>query len=286
MGAWGTSLYANDSASDIRGDYVDKLRRGKTNEEVTEELIEDNRCIFGDGEEEPLFWFALADTQWNYGRLLPEVKDKALYFLSQDTELERWRESGEKQLEAWMETLDKLREKLNSEPPPPKKVSKYRLYNCKWNLGDTFAYCFDSEYSEQKGFYKQYVIFRKISEDNWWPGHIVPVVQVYKWIGESIPPIEDLSNMSLLEQSFYPSVLKKYPDKKREYLIELLSTSERVIPKKNLKYLGNVPGQDLLSFKENDDYVCLTPVGWEGSGYNNTFEKYIIDMYLAWKDIT
>ena len=72
MGAWGTSLYANDATSDIRGDYVDKLRRGKTNEEATEEIIYENRDIMGDVEEEPLFWYALADTQWNYGRLLPE----------------------------------------------------------------------------------------------------------------------------------------------------------------------------------------------------------------------
>ena len=75
MGAWGTSLYANDYASDIRGDYVDKLKRGKSNEEATQELIKANQEIMGDIEEEPLFWFALADTQWNYGRLLPEVKE-------------------------------------------------------------------------------------------------------------------------------------------------------------------------------------------------------------------
>ena len=65
MGAWGTSLYANDTASDIRADYLDKLKRGKTNEEATQELMDENRDIMGDSEEEPLFWFALADTQWN-----------------------------------------------------------------------------------------------------------------------------------------------------------------------------------------------------------------------------
>lgn len=67
MGAWGTGLYSNDSACDIRGDYIDKLKRGKTNDEATQELINSNRDIMGDVEEEPLFWFALADTQWNYG---------------------------------------------------------------------------------------------------------------------------------------------------------------------------------------------------------------------------
>ena len=92
MGTWGTSLYDNDSTSDIRGDFLDKLKRGKTNEEATKELVDENMNT-GDTEEEPLFWFALADTQWNYGRLLPEVKEKALFYLSQDKEWERWRES-------------------------------------------------------------------------------------------------------------------------------------------------------------------------------------------------
>ena len=57
MGTWGTGLYSNDSACDIRGDYIDKLKRGKTNDEATQELINSNRDIMGDVEEEPLFWF-------------------------------------------------------------------------------------------------------------------------------------------------------------------------------------------------------------------------------------
>ena len=134
MGTWGTGLYSNDSACDIRGDYIDKLKRGKTNDEATQELINSNRDIMGDVEEEPLFWFALADTQWNYGRLLPKVKEKALYFLSQDKELQRWKESDERQLTSWIKTLDTLKEKLESPQPPEKKVYKYRLYRCKWHL--------------------------------------------------------------------------------------------------------------------------------------------------------
>ena len=285
MGAWGTSLYANDTTCDIRGVYVDMLRRGKTNEEVTQKLIEDNQDIMGDVEEEPLFWFALADTQWNYGRLLSEVKEKALYFLSQDDELERWRESGEKQLKAWINTRDHLKEKLLSPQPPEKKVSKYRLYQCKWKLGDVFAYRFSSEFSKEKGFYGQYVIFRKVSEDVWWPGHVVPVVQVYKWIGRVIPPIGELVNMKFLEQGFYPTVFEKRPHAKKEFFIKLLSTSQRVIPKDKLSFFGNVSGDDLQSFCEDGFWSMYTNVGWEGQRYNNTFEGYIIDMYLSWKDI-
>lgn len=285
MGAWGTSLYANDSASDIRGDYVDKLKRGKTNEEATKELIDANRDIMGDTEEEPLFWFALADTQWNYGRLLPEIKEKALFYLSQDEELERWKESGEKQLNAWKKTLETLKEKLESPQPPAKKVSKYRLYQCKWKLGDIFAYRFTSSYSKEKGFEGKYVVFRKVSEDVWWPGHIIPVVQVYKWIGDDVPSIDKLSNFDLLPAFYSPSVFNKFPNKVLEYKIKLISESEKNIPKENLTFLGNLLGDDLIPFRGYDYWTGYYPIGWESSKYNTKFEHYIIDMYLAWKDI-
>ncbi len=45
MGTWGTGLYSNDSACDIRGDYIEKRKRGKTNDEATQELINSNRDI-------------------------------------------------------------------------------------------------------------------------------------------------------------------------------------------------------------------------------------------------
>ena len=282
MGAWGTTLYDNDSASDIRGDYIDKLKRGKSNNEVTQELIMENQNIMGDVEEEPLFWFALADTQWNYGRLLPNVKERALFFLAQEEELKRWQESGQEKFDAWKNTLNNLKKKLLSTPPKEKKVSKYRLYQCKWKLGDIFAYQFNSDYSKKNGFWKKYIIIRKISEDICWPGHIVPVVQVYKWIGDDIPTLDTLRNIDLLEQGFFPSALKKHPELKKEYLITLLSTSANAIPQNQLTYLGNILGNDIIPFRGYNYYTGYTSVGWEGSGYNNNFEQYIIDMYLAW----
>ena len=281
MGAWGTSLYANDSTCDIRGEYVDKLRRGKTNEEATFELIEDNQEIMGDVEEEPLFWYALADTQWNYGRLLSEVKEKALFFLDQKGELERWKESGEKQLNAWKHTLNKLKEKLLSTPPPEKKVSAYRLYKCKWQLGDVFAYQFSGEYSKEKGVFGQYIIFRKISEDICWPGHIVPTVHIYQWIGKEIPELDEIKDMDLLITKFRPMVLVNNPHKKKEYLFDILTASEKAIPKDRLTYLGNVQGDDLFqypgySYKDQKYFTGYARAEWKN------FEKEIIDQYNAW----
>lgn len=282
MGAWGTSLYANDTSCDIREEYVDKLKRGKTNEEATQELIEQNREIEGDVEEEPLFWFALADTQWNYGRLLPSVKERAMFFLERSEELDRWRDAGEKKLNAWIQTLTKLKEKLNTPMPKEKKISKYHFYQCEWNLGDVFAYRFCGEYSKEKNFRGKYVVFRKVSEDTYWPGHIVPVVQVYKWIGEEIPQLEKIKSKGLLIQNFMPVTLLYRPDMEQKYSIRLIATSAKEIPKDNLTFIGNLSGDDLIPFQGHD---CLTDnmsVGWEEKGYNNSFEKFIIDRYLAW----
>lgn len=284
MGTWGTSLYDNDSTSDIRGDFLDKLKRGKTNEEATKELVDENMNT-GDTEEEPLFWFALADAQWNYGRLLPEVKEKALFYLSQDKEWERWRESGQQKQAAWKMTLETLKRKLESPQPPIKKISKYRFCHCKWNMGDVFAYRFTSNYSKEKGFEGKYVIFRKVSEDTWWPGHIIPVVQVYKWLGNNIPSMDKLSDFDLLPACYNPSALKNNPNKPLEYKIKLISESEKAIPRNNLIFLGNLPGDDIIPFRGKDYWTGYQEVGWESSKYNTKFEHYVIDMYLAWCDI-
>ena len=279
MGAWGTSLYSNDTTCDIRGEYLDLLRRGNTNEAVTEILIEKNHDVLSDEEEAPLFWFALADTQWNYGRLLSQVKENALYYLqNREPELQRWLDSGEDQAKKWMKTLDKLQEKLLQPQPPEKKVYKYRLYHCKWALGDVFAYRFTSDYSKETGYYGQYVVFRKISEAHYYPGHIVPIVQVYCWIGTEIPPLAEIYSKPIMPSCFTPP----YQGKNR-YLYKLLSTSERVISKNNLTWLENKPGDDLYPYN-GDKYMWFnesTSLGWEGSSWNNTFEHEVIRMYTA-----
>lgn len=282
MGAWGTSLYANDSACDIRSDYVDKLKRGKSNEDAMRELIEENCDIIEDVEEGPLFWFALADTQWDFGRLLPEVKEKAIYFLLQDKELQRWRNSGKKNVIAWKKTLETLKDKLESPQPAIKKVSQYRLYKCKWKLGDVFAYQFSSDYSAEKGFEGYYTIIRKVSEDTWWPGHIVPVVQIYKYICNSMPSIDNLLNLDLLPTHNYLETVNS--SNTVTYNIKLITESEKVIPISNLTFLGNLPGDDLTPFRGHEYWTGYPPVGWEASKYNEKFERYVIDGFLPTND--
>lgn len=280
MGAWGTALYSNDTACDIRGEYVDLLRRGNTNEEVTQKLISDNQEIMGDSEEEPLFWFALADTQWNNGRLLPEVREKALWFLENGEEDQRWVEAGSKMASAWRSTLQKLKEKLLSPQPPEKKLPQYRLYHCKWKHGDVYAYRFYTEYSKEAGFYNQMILLRKVSERYNWPGHVVPVVHVYKWVGRTLPSLDNISKLELL-----PMIERNRGNKEAEpvYDLEITETSDRAIPKDQLTYLGNLPGEDLRYEVSKSFDGTFQEAGWEASPICKKIEKVIIDLLIKYQ---
>ena len=98
------------------------MKRGKTNEEVTKELINDNEDIISDEDEAPVFWFALADTQWNLGKLLPFVKEKVLEYLKSGTNLTRWEKEAinKREYKVREKVLQELEQKLMSPMPPEK----------------------------------------------------------------------------------------------------------------------------------------------------------------------
>lgn len=83
MGFWGAELYANDTGADVRDVYMDALQNGLSDDESWEKVLKKFGEYLGT-EEEPLFWYAAADTQWRLGRLRPEVKAKAMQWLAQE----------------------------------------------------------------------------------------------------------------------------------------------------------------------------------------------------------
>ena len=87
MGTWGAKLYQDDLALDIKEDYIEKLKSGKTNEEALKEILEMYEESIKDEEEGPIFWLVLADTMWKVGRLTKEVKEKAIQEIERGTNL-------------------------------------------------------------------------------------------------------------------------------------------------------------------------------------------------------
>ncbi|ERJ13300.1 hypothetical protein [Haloplasma contractile] len=233
MGAWGTKLYQDDVTEDVRDHYKDQLKRGKSNEEIVKEMLIEFDDYISDPDDEPLFWFALADTQWKLGRLLPEVKKKALEHLKIGSNLERWQiEGSKKDYEKRKAVLYELAEQLNTPMPEKKKIRQYRLYQTDWKNGDVYAYQFHSEESKEYNLYGKYLLFRKTTEGEVWPGHICPVVHVYRWIGEDIPEASMISDLDCIPMTFHGTP--------RKYELKIETKSKSKIPHKYLTFLDNI----------------------------------------------
>lgn len=271
MGTWGAKLYENDTALDIKDRFED-LRNGKTVGQITNELLSEYACEFDDIHCAPVFWFALADTQWNLGRLLPEVKEQALAWLDKGGDLEVWKEENPRLASIRETVLKDLQQKLNSPQPPEKKISQHRLYKCNWKTGDVFAYQFKSKHAEDNGFYQKYIYFVKVDETVWYPGHIVPVVYFYKKVDDALSDVASLSNIDFIPQFYKPIAYEKNPNMKKQYLLTLLNTSSRVIPKNQLTFLGNIGD---IKRVDNEDLNSYN-VSWKH------FETYMIDNFKAW----
>ena len=119
MGAWGIGLYQDDVTCDVRSDYVNRLKVGLSNIDATKDLIELNLDFIEDPDDGPLFWLALADTQWKYGRLLPEIKEIALEYIRSGTDLEKWKENKKQ-----YEKRKKVLEELFENPRDPEEIIK------------------------------------------------------------------------------------------------------------------------------------------------------------------
>lgn len=306
MGAWGPRLYQDDIAEEVRDYYKDQLHRGKTGDEITQELISQNEYALSDPDDAPVFWFALADTQWNLGRLEDFVREKALYHIRSGHDIKRWKMENPKEAKVRAKVLSELEQKLLSPQPVEKKISQYKLYRCEWKIGDVYAYPLNSKYAREKGLYGKYFLFHKIGETTSWPGHIIPIVRVKITANNQLPldekSFDSLEYVQTSATKFDPFIeefhidcrglteeefLSKVNQKKTElnfdefgylpqYRLALINTSKRVIPK-NLVFVGNFrnikpPKQEFVPQNE----LSIPSFLWK------FFDKIMIDTYCGY----
>ena len=70
MGAWGTALFSDDTACDVRDSYIDLVGDGLSGPEATKGLLREWSASLNDPDESPVFWLALAATQRIFARSL------------------------------------------------------------------------------------------------------------------------------------------------------------------------------------------------------------------------
>lgn len=188
MGAWGTGLYSDDTACDVREDYKDFLGDGISEPEATELIIERWKDSLSDPDIFPVFWLALADVQWNLGRLQEKVKKEAIRIIENGSDLTRW-STNQKYVEKRKAVLARLWRKLDTSQPPEKVVKKRYVASTDWNIGDVYRFRL------QSGLF---VLLHVIGfhQDKGGRG---PVCEILEWTGEKIPSKLDIEKLGYIK---------------------------------------------------------------------------------------
>lgn len=198
MGTWGTAIFSDDTAADVRDQYkmlvaydysdeeADKLTKNEFFKEFNPKTDED---------EEKVFWLALALAKWQTGRLDEETKNKAIEIIENGGDLERWDEEDKATYKKRVKVLEELKQKLCSPQPPRKKVSKPPGRRCPWKKGDLLAFRIDDKKLLGSPFYNKYILIRvaEITKspvcyflkdlDYYESCHVI----LYGWVGDEIP---------------------------------------------------------------------------------------------------
>ncbi len=283
MGTWSTELYGNDTTADVRDTYVDYLRKNIDDVEAYNVTYSKYSELMGT-EEESLFWFAMADTQWELGRLLPIVKYNAIKFINERCE-DLFDELNDSEMTNWDNMLHTLLMKLDAPMPPKKDVSlSQRFERNPWEIGDIYAYKFHSKKSKKFNLYGKYIAIQKIGESLAYDDLTFSVVQIYNKVFSSCPTISDIANLGVLPLVFPPNV-EGTPKSIDDYIPSFDWYSKAIMlldkpsdfPQKNFIFVGHSP----IQYKEYLGNECSN-MYWGST----SMEEWIIDYYISWYNQT
>jgi hypothetical protein len=215
MGAWGTGILSDDTAQDVRDEWREAVLEGLSPEDATARLVKRFDDYLGEDENtEKLFWVALAAAQFETGRLLAEVRDRAIAIIERGGDVARWREDGDDVLARQRErVLERLAEKLRGRQPKPKRLRRPPpLPSLAFEVGDVVRV--HDEHGENESLV---LVVGHMNE----PGvERAPIVAALDWEGGAIPDRDALSRLDILPDPYAP---------RRRLLIWVSTTSKRDI---------------------------------------------------------
>jgi hypothetical protein len=191
MGTWGPGIFSDDTARDIRAGWRDALMEGLSAQQATKRLMESYRDVLKDRDEAPVFWLALAAAQHQTGRLLPDVRDRALALIDNGGDVARFAEEdavlGRKREEA----LRRLAAKLRGPQRSPTGCRRPKPRISPLTKGDVIKIRGSDERSEG--------LFVVVDHaDTYPPGSRDAVVAGLLWTGGAVPSPDEMARLPLL----------------------------------------------------------------------------------------
>ncbi len=134
MGAWGTSIQANDTYADVFAEFFELFDQGMEVEAISQKLIAENQETVNDSDDCNNFWFALAKAQWECKGLDPVLLERVNKIIESGEDIRVWQnlDADEKDIRKRRIALDKFLETLLSEKSKArirkKKIIREPLY--------------------------------------------------------------------------------------------------------------------------------------------------------------
>jgi hypothetical protein len=147
MGAWGTAIFSDDTAADVRDAFTDFIADGMSPRDATDRLVRESGELVADEDDEVVFWLALAATQSKLGRLLDDVRDRAVAVIDGGDDLRRWADNPRAELNQRKRHLAKLRAQLLGPQPKAKKLKPRRKSSTDFLVGDVASFRLDERTS-------------------------------------------------------------------------------------------------------------------------------------------
>ena len=231
MGAWGTAIFSDDEACDVRTEYnVMAAYIDDDDELILQKMKEYFHVENTVNDMDAVFWYSLAVLQTKYGRLCEKVKNNALECIDKRYTMDGWFDKKDNLKRE--KVLLNLKDKLIGEQLPRRKVSKPKLERAIWQENDIVAYhlvnIVEDEYRKPSDywFYGKYILLKIVKVEKNPASHIMPELacdkymycSVYDWIGDDIPDISIVDNLN-----FHPIEYNEARDE-HDYVAGIYST--------------------------------------------------------------
>lgn len=182
MGTFGTSLYDDDHALDVRACYQDLRRARILGPAATSLLLE--QCFEGNHATQagdPIFWLVLADLQWKDGALDPLVASQARRVIGEGEGLSGWEDPADRQKR--VRAYERLGRQLQGSMPAAKVTANPYSESCPWEIGQIVAFRLGRAAPRLAG---RYVLLQVVNHYTKLGGKS-PLFELLNWCGAALP---------------------------------------------------------------------------------------------------
>jgi len=155
MGAWGTGVFSTDISLDVKDDYLNALKAGRTDQEAEDYVMRLADTL--DDEEFCAFYTALAMIQWKYGRLSEKIRNMAIQTIDDGGDCELFLSKTD--IEKRKKALNECKKALLLPPPEKKKIKLAKPLLAPWTAGDVFAYKISDKNPQNIAMFGKYFVF-------------------------------------------------------------------------------------------------------------------------------